>query len=120
MTWCTPCCMMSGSPGDREFTYPHLPEVVGLLPGDLIRLVWARSYIVQGLAEAGDVRWSSSLRPRTMRALRGGRGTVQETAAFTSSATFFSARGLHFLSAYVTGHTSPSSRFAVSWKPSVE
>ena len=44
----------------------------------------------------------------------------QEIAAFTSSATFFSTTGLHLLSAYVTGHTSPSSRFAVSWKPRVE
>ena len=58
--------------------------------------------------------------PRTMRALRGGCGTGQEIAAFTSSATFFSTMGLHFLSAYDTGHTSPSSRFAASWKPRVE
>ena len=56
----------------------------------------------------------------TMRALRGGCGTGQEIAAFTSSATFFSTVGLHFLSAYDTGHTSPSSRFAASWKPRVE
>ena len=45
-------------------------------------------------------------------ALRGGCGTGQEIAAFTSSATFFSTMGLHFASAYDTGHTSPSSRFA--------
>ena len=32
-------------------------------------------------------------------AFRGGRGSGQETAAFTSSATFFSTVGLHFLSA---------------------
>ena len=50
----------------------------------------------------------------------GGRGTGQEIAAFTSSATLFSTMGLHFLSAYETGHTSPSSRFAASWKPRVE
>ncbi len=49
---------------------------------------------------------------------RGGNG--QETAAFTSSATFFSTTALHFCSAYDTGHRSPSSRLAVSWKPSVE
>ncbi len=61
-----------------------------------------------------------ALYPRTMRSLRGGRGTGQEIAAFTSSATFFSAMGLHFLSAYDTGHASPSSRFAASWKPRVE
>ncbi|SRR5208337_2361305 len=60
------------------------------------------------------------LYPGTMRALRGGCGTGQEIAAFTSSVTFFSAMGLHFLSAYDTGHTSPSSRFAASWKPRVE
>ncbi len=36
------------------------------------------------------------------------------------AATFFSTTGPHFLSAYDTGHTSPSSRFAASWKPRVE
>ena len=45
---------------------------------------------------------------------------AQEIAILTSSATFFSTAGLHFFSAYDTGHTSPSSRFAVSWKPRVE
>jgi hypothetical protein len=55
-----------------------------------------------------------------MRALRGGRGTGQEIAVFTSSATFFSTVGLHFWSAYETGHMSPSSRLAASWKPRVE
>jgi len=44
----------------------------------------------------------------------------QEIAALTSSATFFSAAGLHSMSAYDTGHTAPSSRFAESWKPRVE
>ena len=48
------------------------------------------------------------------------RDTGQEIAAFTSSATFFSTAGLHFCSAYDTGHRSPSSRFAASWKPRVE
>jgi pimeloyl-ACP methyl ester carboxylesterase len=46
--------------------------------------------------------------------------TVQETAAFTSSTTFLSTTGLHFWSAYDTGHRSPSSRLAASWKPRVE
>ena len=55
-------------------------------------------------------------RQRSARRPRNG----QETAAFTSSATFFSTMGLHFLSAYDTGHTSPSSRLAASWKPRVE
>jgi len=50
----------------------------------------------------------------------GDRGASQEMAASTSSATFFSTAGLHFPSAYDTGHTSPSSRFAASWKPRVE
>jgi hypothetical protein len=54
-----------------------------------------------------------------MRALRG-RGTGQKIAAVTSSATFFSTTGVHFLSAYDTGHRSPSSRLAASWKPRVE
>ena len=58
--------------------------------------------------------------PRTVRALRGGCGTGQEIAAVTSSATFFSTVGLQFFSAYDTGHMSPSSRFAASWKPRVE
>jgi hypothetical protein len=44
----------------------------------------------------------------------------QETAAFTSATTRFSTAGLHFLSANDAGHMSPSSRFAVSWKPRVE
>ncbi len=44
---------------------------------------------------------------------------AQEMAAFTSSTTFFSTTGLHFRSAYDTGHRSPSSRFAASWKPRV-
>jgi hypothetical protein len=57
---------------------------------------------------------------RTMRALRGGRGTGQEIAACTSSATFFSTTGFHVLIAYDTGHRSPSSRLAASWKPRVE
>ena len=48
------------------------------------------------------------------------RGTGQEMAAFTSSATFFCTTGLHFWSAYDTGHRSPSSRLAASWKPRVE
>jgi hypothetical protein len=53
-----------------------------------------------------------------------GRGSTglssQEIAALTSSATFFSAAGVHSMSAYDTGHTSPSSRLAESWKPRVE
>jgi hypothetical protein len=49
-----------------------------------------------------------------------GCGNGQEVAAFTSSTTFLSTAGLHFLSAYDTGHRSPSSRFAASWKPRVE
>jgi putative Mn2+ efflux pump MntP len=44
----------------------------------------------------------------------------QEIAVLTSSATFFSASGLHSMSAYDTGQTSPSSRLAESWKPRVE
>ena len=49
-----------------------------------------------------------------------GNRTRQETAAFTRSTTVFSTAGLHPISAYDTGHMSPSSRFAVSWKPRVE
>ena len=55
-----------------------------------------------------------------MGALRGGCGTGQEIADFTSAATFFSTAGLQFMSANATGHMSPSSMFAASWKPRVE
>ena len=58
--------------------------------------------------------------PELLQGARSGRGTGQETAAFTSSAIFFSTTGLHASSAYATGHMSPSSRFAGSWKPRVE
>ena len=51
---------------------------------------------------------------------RGGRGDGYETAAFTSAVTLFSTAVLHFCSAYETGHRSPSSRWAASWKPRVE
>ncbi len=54
--------------------------------------------------------------PRAPRRRRNG----QETADFTSSTTFFSTAGLHLRSAYDTGHRSPSSRLAASWKPRVE
>ncbi len=58
--------------------------------------------------------------PLTSSTTGGGRGKGQETAAFTSSAIFFSTTALHFWSAYATGHMSPSSRLAASWKPRVE
>ena len=48
------------------------------------------------------------------------RRTGQETAAFTSSTTFFSTAELHPCRAYDIGQMSPSSRFAASWKPRVE
>ena len=44
---------------------------------------------------------------RSPGATYGGRGNVQEIAAFTSSATLFSTVGLHFWSAYDAGHMSP-------------
>jgi hypothetical protein len=75
-----------------------------------------RNMPVFGLAAAG-----AHVPAPSRRRLRGhGIGTGQEIAAVTSSATFFSTLGLHFFSAYDTGHTSPSSRFAASWKPRVE
>ena len=58
--------------------------------------------------------------PLTGSVRRGGRGYGQETAALTSSATLFSTTALHFCSANSTGHRSPSSRLAASWKPRVE
>jgi Domain of unknown function (DUF5615) len=75
---------------------------------------------IMDLADREHRSRPKALYPRTVRALRGGHGTGQEIAAFTSPAIFFSTRGLHFFSAYDTGHTSPSSRFAASWKPRVE
>ena len=50
----------------------------------------------------------------------GGAAAGQEIAACTSSAIFFSTSGLQFFNAYDTGHMSPSSRCAGSWKPRVE
>ena len=61
-----------------------------------------------------------TVRKLWMSTSRSAGGAGQEIAASTRSATFFSTTGLHFFNAYVTGHTSPSSRFAVSWKPRVE
>jgi RIO kinase 1 len=52
--------------------------------------------------------------------LRSGRGNHQASAAFTSSAIFFSTAGLHSCSAYDTGQISPSSRCAASWNSRVE
>ena len=75
---------------------------------------------LRAVARQGRGSEAEAAVPEDDGALHGGRGTGQEIAAFTSSATFFSAMGLHLLSAYVTGHTSPSSRFAASWKPRVE
>jgi len=69
-------------------------------------------------AEGSD--WGTSISTSIGQQDPGGRGAGQEIAARTSSATFFSTTRLHFLSAYDTGHRSPSSRFAASWKPRVE
>ena len=69
------------------------------------------------LARQDRTRKVATLRPS---ACAPGCRNGQEIAAFTSSATFFSTVGLHFCSAYDTGHMSPSSRLAASWKPSVE
>ncbi len=96
------------------------------MPGSvrLFHRDWMRNYAQScgtvGRDSDAEAEPSEPLYPRTIRALCGGRGTDQEIAAFTSSATFFSTMGLHFLSAYDTGHTSPPSRFAASWKPRVE
>ncbi len=93
------------------FKAPVPPVTVPVCPGDacdgavlagqlMVFVVTARKVWVSGSGGAG--------------------GAGQEMAACTSSVTFFSTAGLHCFSAYVTGHTSPSSRFAVSWKPRVE
>ena len=89
------------------------PELADFEIEDLNPKRFVHKHLPARRRRGGRRRW-------TMRALRGGCGTGQEIAACTSSATFFSTMGLHFLSAYATGHTSPSSRFAASWKPSVE
>jgi len=97
-----------------------------LVPGSVraFHRDWMRDY-AHGCGTAGrdgeaEAEPSQAAVPGDDAGARGGCGTGQEIAAFTSSATFFSAVGLHFLSAYDTGHTSPSSRFAASWKPRVE
>lgn len=80
--------------------------------------VWSASSAgttVLPACKAGAVRTANRAAPRA-----GSRGNGQETAAFTSSTTFFSTTALHFCSAYDTGHRSPSSRLAASWKPRVE
>ena len=84
-------------------------------PGTALRDLGSR-HPTQSLHHARDVRicrWMGVAQPPRRR-------PGQEIAAFTSSATFFSTAGLHFCSAYDTGHRSPSSRLAASWKPSVE
>jgi len=67
-------------------------------------------YAIRG----GGTGGRSTARPRQRR------GSGQEIAAFTSLTTSFSTLGLHCRRAYDTGHMSPSSRFAASWKPGVE
>ena len=95
-------------------------ELAGLDPFPLLDTEAGRlDAFLSSLGEAGWQR-ASRCAGCAMRPLRGGCGAGQEIAAFTSPATFFSTTGLHFLSAYDTGHTSPSSRFAASWKPRVE
>jgi hypothetical protein len=80
-----------------------------------------RSALRHGRSGRGDeTEPSEPQQARIMSAPRRGRGNGQEVAAFTSSTTFPSTAGLHFLSAYEIGHMSPSSRFAASWKPRVE
>ena len=93
----------------------------------MFHIVEAKSAVVSTQPNIRDARSgeaeaepSEAAVPGDDAALRGGCGTGQEIAAVTSSATFFSTMGLHFLSAYDTGHRSPSSRFAASWKPRVE
>lgn len=66
-----------------------------------------------GDADRGQVAGDRDLAGQSQR-------SGQETAAFTSATTLFSTCGLHFTSAKDAGHMSPSSRFAASWKPSVE
>lgn len=95
-----------------------------------VRLFTARRDDENALRDAA--RWSGALTPgaeaepseaavpRRACVLRSGRGTGQEIAAVTSSTTFFSTTELHFSSAYDTGHMSPSSSVAASWKPKVE
>src|SRR6266478_369597 len=46
--------------------------------------------------------------------------SMDGSRSLTDLTTLVATRGLHFVSAYATGHVSPSSRFAASWKPRVE
>ena len=118
-------------PGARRGRRAHgqaaVPGRDGLVPGPDLRLrgelPGGRRSRRPGRGPAhADRRPAAPRPPRRRRPARGrrARGPGQEIAAFTSSATFFSTMGLHFLSAYATGHMSPSSRLAASWKPRVE
>ena len=115
-----PGLRMKGQPA----LFAEAVRVLFLCTGNSGRSQMAEALLGQLSGGAVEVASAGShpkpLHPRSMRALRGGRGTSQEIAAVTNSATFFSTVRLHFLSAYATGHISPSSRFASSWKPKVE
>jgi len=91
-------------PGQGTLPYRHLDTDAGGAPGQD-----RPSRLDQDSAVGADRARSAA-----------GRGIGHEVAAFTSLTTVFSTLGLHFLSAYDTGHRSPSSRFAASWKPRVE
>jgi hypothetical protein len=119
--------------------WDEAPARVPMFPGHLMPLIARRSTgaslrrrVAASACPLGHVaRRSRRLTPAAEaepsdaavpeeRALRSGRGTGQEIAAVTSSTTLFSTAEVHFWSAYDTGHRSPASRFAVSWKPKVE
>ena len=103
-----------------------LEHTVGLRPGRAAPRVAAErrgdTLVVHNYGHAGNgvmLSWGCA-RDAAALALGAARLTGQDTAVRTSSATFFSTSGLHRTSANDAGHMSPSSRFAASWKPSVE
>jgi hypothetical protein len=63
---------------------------------------------------------ASSRPPIPPRAGPGGEFGPQLTAFFTSARICASSAGVNFVSAKAVDHMAPSSRFAASWKPSVE
>ena len=111
-----------GLPHGYRETWASQPEdLLGLvcLVTEIGVVVLAALTLRRGVT-ANNTAQSAPMPAVTSGALTGERDTGQETAAFTNAATFFSTAELHFLSAYDTGHPSPSSRLAASWKPRVE
>src|SRR5260370_34874227 len=80
---------------------------------------FAQSCGTAGRDGAAEAEPSQAAVPGDDAGARGGCGAGQEIAAWTSPGTFFSTRGLHFVSGHDPGHGSPPSGVAAPWKPMV-